>query len=402
LNEIEITSQPKLNYPFADTQAEQEPGVLDFSNSVSNQYTSLKYRKINHLFNFHSWAPAAVDDISHEITPGVSIMSQNKLGTAHLNLGYEWNTSEKTGNFYGRYSYKGWYPVIDLDINTGKNASEFAVIERTKNSFGEIIQQDTILKRFTWLNTNVGADVRIPFNFSRGRFNRFFQPELKYELTWYKHNTSTPDGFFQGNFQSFTYRLYYQQVFRKSEQDVFPNFGFVLDGIYRHTPAGNTNLGTLKLAQTTLYLPGIKPNHGIRIYAGGQDKFSPGGIGFSDAIRYPRGWGKINTNQMLSFASDYKFPVFYPEWSFGGFIYLKRVNASLFADYGHMNGNIYKNGEISGSFETNISSYGIELTGDANFLRFYAPAEIGFRTSYLPETKNFYLEFLFSIDFNSL
>jgi len=329
-------------------------------------------------------------------------MSQNKLGTAHLNLGYEWNSTEKTGNFYGKYSYKGWYPFLEFDFNTGKNASEFAVIEKTKNAFGDIIQQDTVLKRFTWLNTNLGADVSIPLDFSRGKYSRFFQPEVKYDFTWYKHDSSTPDGFFEGSFQSFTYRLYYQQILRRSMQDVYPNFGFVLDGIYRHTPTGNTDLGTLSLAQTTLYFPGILPNHGIKIYAGGQDKNNTGGVGFSDAIRYPRGWGKINTNQMVSFSTDYKFPVFYPEWSIGGLVYLKRVNASIFADYGHLNGNIYRNGEVAGTYKTDISSYGIELTGNANFLRFYAPVEIGFRTSYLPQTENYYFDFLFSINFNSL
>jgi hypothetical protein len=402
INEVEITGKPKQQYPLADKMTAQESGVLDFTASDYQRYQSSKYRKIAHLFNFHSWAPAAVDQISYEITPGLSVMSQNKLGTAHLNFGYEWNTTEKTGNLYGKYSYKGWYPVFDFEINTGKNAAEFAIIEKTKNGFGQIIQQDTVLKRFTWQNTNFGADVRIPLNFSRGKYSRFLQPEVKYELTWYKHNSSTPDGFFEGSFQSFTYRLYFQQLLRRSAQDVYPNFGFVLDGIYKHTPTGNIDIGTLKLAQTTLFIPGIKPNHGIRIYAGGQEKKNTGGVGFSDAIRYPRGWGKINTNQMASMASEYKLPVFYPEWSFGGLVYLKRVNASIFADYAYLKGNIYKNGEVSAKFETNISSYGLELTGDANFLRFYAPVEIGFRSSYLPDTKSIYFDFLFSINFNSL
>jgi hypothetical protein len=149
-------------------------------------------------------------------------------------------------------------------------------------------------------------------------------------------------------------------------------------------------------------LPGVIPNHGIRIYGGVQDKKSKGSINFTDLIRYPRGWGKINTNQMVSFASDYKFPVFYPEWSVGGLLYLQRLSASIFADYAYLTANIYKDGEVSGTFNSDISSYGIELTGDANFLRFYAPVEIGVRASYLPKVKDVYVDFLFSIDFNSL
>jgi hypothetical protein len=402
LKEQDISNLEKSRYVLADELARQEPGVLDFSTSDTIQYESKKYSKVNHLLNFHSWAPAVVDADSYEITPGVSVVSQNKLGTAMLNLGYEWNVTEKTGSFYGKYTYKGWYPVFDFEISSGNSASEYAVIEQTKNSSGQVIKQDTILKRFTWMETDFGADIRIPLNLSRGKFNRFLQPEVKYDFTRYTHNSSTPEKFFEGSFQSFTYRLYFQQLLRKSMQDVYPNFGFVVDGLYRHSPFGETDLGSLALGQSYLYLPGIMPNHGIRIYGGTQDKQSAGTISFSDIIRYPRGWGKINTNCMYSFASDYKFPLFYPEWSLASLVYLQRVNASLFADYAYLNANIYKDGKVVDTFNKNISSFGIELSGNANFLRFYAPVEIGFRASYLPEKQNVYFDFLFSIDFNSL
>jgi hypothetical protein len=191
-------------------------------------------------------------------------------------------------------------------------------------------------------------------------------------------------------------------MLRKSAQDVFPNFGFIGDVAYRHTPTGNTDLGSLTLGQAWMFLPGIMPNHGIRVYLGGQKKVRTGTMGFSDAIKYPRGWGKINTNYMVSFAGDYKFPVFYPEWSFGGLVYIKRFKASLFADFAKLNANLYSNGNVSGTYSTNISSVGLELTGDVNFLRFYAPVEIGFRSSYLPKLNSMNFDFLISIDFNSL
>lgn len=402
LNEQKINNNEKSKYALAEELTKQEPGVINFSSSDIIQYESKKYSKVKHLLNFHSWAPAVVDADSYEITPGVSVVSQNKLGTAMLNLGYKWNVTEKTGSFYGKYTFKGWYPVFDFEISSGKSASQFAQIEQTKNSSGQVVKQDTVLKRFTWMETDFGADVRVPLDFSRGKFNRFLQPEVKYDFTRYSHNKSTPEKFFEGSFQSFTYRVYFQQLLRKSSQDVYPNFGFVFDGLYRHSPFGETDLGSLVLGQSNLFLPGIKQNHGIRLYGGAQNKSYAGSISFSDAIRYPRGWGKINTNYIYSFASDYKLPVFYPEWSLGSLVYLQRVNASLFADYAYLNANIYKDGKVMDTFNKAISSFGIELIGNTNFLRFYAPVEIGFRTSYLPEMQNFYFDFLFSIDFNSL
>lgn len=397
-----IIQVSKGDYHLAEQLAKQEPGVINFEFSDSVKYQSEKYNKTAHLFNLHSWAPVSVDINSYEFAPGVSFMSQNKLGTSETIFGYEWDIAEKTGKVYGKYTYKGWYPIFDFEISTGKRASEYMLVEQTNNNAGELVRQDTLLKRFTWKETRLGIDTRIPFNLSRGKYNRLLQPEIKYDLTFCGHDNSTPEQFFEGNFQSLNYRIYYQQLLKQSSQDVFPNFGFVADASFRHSPVGNIKLGTMFLGQTILFIPGIMANHGIRLYGGYQDKKLEGSHSFSDAIHYPRGWGKINTTEVYSFTSDYKLPLFYPEWSVGGLVYIQRINASLFADYAFLKGNYYKNGYISGTFTSNISSYGVELTGDVNFLRFYAPVNIGTRVSYLPEVNGVYFDLLLSINFNSL
>ncbi len=399
---LPVSRIEKKNYLLASEVAKQESGVINFDSINYPNYPSEKYSKIAHLIHFHSWAPVAVNSDNYTFTPGVSFLSQNKLGTADINLGYKWKSDEKTGVFYGKYTFKGWYPVFDLEATTGKSASHYMQIEQTKNIFGEIVRQDTVLKRFTWNETKASLDVRLPLDLSGGKFTSFFQPEIKYEYTFYGHDLSTPEKFFKGNYQLFSYRLYYQQLLRKSYQDVFPNFGFTGDLIFQHSPTGNVNFGNLLLEQTYLFLPGFMPNHGIRIFTGVQIKQSGPKYSLSDRIRYPRGWGKIDTKEAYSFGIEYKLPLFYPDWNISSLIYLKRVKASLFADYANLSGNLYKNGNVEGTFNTNISSYGIELTGDANLLRFYAPVEIGGRGSYLPETKSVYFEFLFSIDFSSL
>lgn len=400
---LDVLNQNKEdNYPLANALTVLENGIADFGSDDTTKYTSEKYNKFTHLFNFHSWAPVAVDADFQEIKPGVSLMSQNKLGTAFLNMGYEWDLTQKTGGIYGKYTYKGWYPVFDVQIKSGKSSSEYVTVEQTKSPSGEVLKQDTVIKRFTWYNSDFSADINLPLNFSRGKYYRYLQPELRYNYTLYKHDSSTPDKFYEGDYQSLTYRLYFQQNLYKSYQDVYSDFGFAFDFLFRHSPFGKTDLGNLGLAQSWFFVPGIMPNHGIRFYAGIQDKNSPGSVSFADVIKYPRGWGKTNTNNMKSFGVDYKFPVFYPEWNLGGLAYLKRVNASLFADYAYLNANIYSNGNVSGTYNTDISSIGLELTGDAHFLRFYAPVEIGFRSSYLPKMKNVYFDFLLSIDFNSL
>lgn len=393
VNEINhIGNIQKSSYQLADNLAKQESGVLNLSQTDSIKYDSKKYGKAGHLFNFHSWAPVSVDINSYDISPGVSFMSQNKLGTSFTTLGYEWNVAEKTGKVYGKYTFKGWYPIFDVEINSGKRASNYKLIE----------QEDTSLVRFTWKETNIEVDIRIPFNLTRGKYYRLFQPEIKYGYTFYGHDDSTPDSFVNGSSQALNYRLYYQQYLRQSMQDVYPNFGFTIDARYYHSPAGDIELGNMIVGQSYIFLPGAMSNHGIRFYTGFHNKKNINLYSFSDVIRYPRGWHKINSNEMYSFAFDYKLPLFYPEWNAAGVVYIKRVTASLFADYANLQGNYYEHGDPVGTFTSKISSYGIELTGDMNFLRFYAPVEIGFRASYLPEVEDVHFDFLLSIDFNSL
>jgi hypothetical protein len=182
---------------------------------------------------------------------------------------------------------------------------------------------------------------------------------------------------------------------------MYPDFGFVLDGAYRHSVAGSLNSGNMWALQSVIYVPGLLNSHGIKLYGGTQKTSNDGTLGFSDMVRYARNWGKINTTGLSTVGVDYKFPLFYPDWNLSGLLYIRRVKMALFGDFSRLKGNFYHNGEISGTFVKDISSFGTEITSDVNFFRFYAPIDIGLRAAWIPEVKDVYFDFLFSIDFTS-
>lgn len=389
------------SYPLAEVMAGQELGVPDLSTSDTLIYPAKKYSKVSHLLNFHSWAPVFVDPYQYEFKPGVSIMSQNILGTAEMVLGYKWDTSEKTGQFYASYVYKGWYPEFSFQVSSGKRASQYNhITEHIVNN--EVVSRDTVLTRFTWKETQLSGSVLLPLNFSHGKFYRLLQPEIQYEYIFTKEGDSTPSAFSLGDYHSLSYRLYYHQLLRKSYQDVWPNFGFIIDGSYYHSPFGSMSLGSEIGVQGILYLPGLLANHGTKLYLGAQDRKNGDHYSYSDIIRFPRGWARVSTKHLSMFSFDYKLPLLNPDLSFGGLNYIRRINTSLFFDYAYLQRYLYENGKISGTYSQNISSLGIEVIGDTNFLHFYAPVQIGFRASYLPEINDYSFDFLLSIDFNSL
>jgi hypothetical protein len=400
-NTIPLSEVKKGEYPLAEALSEQESGKPDFSGTDTVSWDSKKYSKPAHLFNFHSWAPLFIDAGAYDISPGVSLMSQNKLGTAETVLGYKWDIAEKSGQFYGNYTFQGWYPKFDFELSSGNRRSEYMLIEQTTDKDGNVLSQDTTSQQFTWGELRTGTGISFPFNLSKGKFNRYLQPEIQYNFTSYKRHSSTPERFTDGNFHTLSYRFYYHQLLRKSYHDMYPDFGFVLDGAYRHSVAGTLNPGNVWALQSVIYMPGLLNSHGIKLYGGTQKTSNDGTLGFSDMVRYARNWGKINTTGLSTVGVDYKFPLFYPDWNMWGLLYVRRVKMALFGDFSRLKGNFYHHGEITGTFVKDISSFGTEITSDVNLLRFYAPADIGFRASWIPEMKDVYFDFLFSIDFNS-
>jgi hypothetical protein len=180
-----------------------------------------------------------------------------------------------------------------------------------------------------------------------------------------------------------------------------PKWGQQFDLIYRHTPFNGNDLGTLAGIQTALYFPGLTKNSGIKIDQGYQVKIFISRNSFSNFIRFPRGFQTYQNNKMYSLATDYKFPLFYPDFSFGKLAYIKRVKASVFYDFAWLSVPVEMNGEIiPNDHKLKMQSLGLELTADLHMLRFFAPIEIGTRSIYLPDFNTFKCDLLLSIHFN--
>lgn len=398
----EISSIQLATDSFAENLANQEKGLPDFSNPDSVTYQTRKYSKLGHLFNFHSWAPAYIDVNSYEIRPGFSLFSQNKLGTAETRLGYDYNVSDRTGRYKLGFNYLGWFPEIYTEFSAGNEASTFYQIKNLVNNNHEILKSDTTVERFTWNEISADVNIRLPLNFSKGKYSRVFYPEIKYSFNQVTHQNSTPEDFYSGNYHALTYRIYFYNLLHQSHQNLMPRWGQQFDLIFRHTPFTGNDLGTLAGIQSVLYFPGITRNAGIKIYQGYQEKSFNKSYNFSNFIRSPRGFSGYQNNKMYSLAADYKFPLIYPDFSIGKLAYIKRIKTSFFYDYVWLsvpvvdeNDNVYPNGH-----QFTLNSYGAELTSDLHVLRFFAPVELGCRTVYLPDQNTFRFEVLFSINFN--
>jgi hypothetical protein len=343
-------------------------------------YSSKKYSKALHLFNPHSWAPVSFDINNMTFHPGVMALSQNTLSTMFSGAGCEYDINEQTGKFYTNLSYRGWYPAFTIQFDIGNRAG-YAGYHGNNKTF-----------RFTWQETNLKAYVSIPWNFSHGRYNRFLQPIIGTTLIGVKHNSSTPEQFLAGWIETMDYRLIASQYQRSNPKDVYPHIGQSLNVTYRNTPFGNNDMGSIFGSEMNLYFPGIIRHQGLWVYVGYQRRHDEvlNGYSFSNLIAYPRGYTGAYDQELVSLSLNYKLPVWYPDFSLGSVIYLKRIQINLYYDWA--NG---KNPDYINEYQT----IGAELTADFHLLRFTAPFNMGVRSLYYPATGGWGLEFLYSISY---
>jgi hypothetical protein len=356
--------------------------TVDFTADKINGeiHPSKKYSKAANLFNIHSWAPVSIDASNLTIHPGVMVLSQNVLSTAFTQLGYDYDLNEMTGKFYAGFSYEGWFPVIDFRYEFGKRAG----MKKTSHT-GET-------SRFTWNESNLVFNVSVPLNLSHGRWYRNLSFLAGSTLIDVIHDQSTPENFTSGWITSFNYRIFASNSFRSNYQDMYPKWGQSIELNFRHSPFSENDIGSIGAAEMNLYFPGILKHHGIWIYGGYQQQndMNVYGYSYSGYVIYPRGYENAFNNEVWSVLTNYKFPLFCPDWSIGSLMYIKRFKLNLFFDYaeGFNSGdlNVYK-------------STGAELTADLHLLRFVFPFELGVRAYYLPDSYTLGFNFLWGINF---
>lgn len=404
---VPVQQITKGNYHLAEKLAAQEPGRVNFDSPDSSRYNSVPFKKTGDLFHFHSWAPFSFEMDSWELKPGISFASQNKLGTSVTTMGYKWNNSENGGKYYLRYEYTGFYPVMTLDAERGKRSSYFSQVTTVRDQVGNIVKRDTSVKRFYWNQSDFSLDMRVPMNLTNGKYFRLLQPEIKYNFTKYGHRQSTPERFPNGTLQSLIGRIYYHQIMRKSFRDVQPDWGWIADISFRQSPAGDLELGKMFAARMRCYWPGFALTHGFTTTFGYQER-KQGEYNYSDVIDIPFGWPQSNSNKMAIAAARYSMPLFYPDLNAGKYLYLRRISAAFFYDYARALMRQYENNTYTGTLLFPMTSMGVEITADSNFMRLYAPAKFGLKFAYLPDIKTVYpntsklkLEFIFSVDFTS-
>ena len=266
------------------------------------------YRKVAHLLRFHSWAPLYIDydavsslslsSLYSAAGLGATAFFQNDLATAAGSLAYRAsrNADKAWEHLLDlRFNYTGLYPVFETTLALGSTTpSRYQFTHLTETTGGELAQISAIRRKGP--SVNFSAKVYVPLSFNWGGWNRGLVPQIRYTVG---------NSLFDGSvFQAERYGLFPDKDKSVFLTDIEPGESVLLQnlsasirgyailpkapsGVYPRWGIGAELGGGFRPALTHIYdpaaygylygyVPGLIPEHGLRLTALTQMQWSRG------------------------------------------------------------------------------------------------------------------------------
>lgn len=377
------------SYIIADCLAEQERRCAcpEIDRDTVSFSEAVKYGKLRHLVNVHSWAPVYFNvrnimdmDYDHYYdlaSLGTAAIAQNLLGTFTAGFGYSAHKDPVDRKMWRHsahadFKYTGWAPVIEASLDFNDRAAyDYGLLEVTeeKTAEGEYsrISRQSIRSERPFLNA--WAAISLPLSWSRGGIYSGFTPRISYSVSNDRFSTGTvvwkssPEDFAEtGNFRRLTgltpgrtfpnqyatasMRAYVMQGTAAS--GVYPRLGIGAEvGVVQHfglkaeEPVGKDFYSPTLYCLAYGYLPGILAEQGLKLTARYQKSLSTASLYWSGAVGVtPRGMARSSAGQRIAgmgwsgaVTADYAVPIPLGDLSIGrGVLDFKRLVLTPFFD----------------------------------------------------------------------
>jgi hypothetical protein len=212
----------------------------------------------------------------------------------------------------------------------------------------------------------------VPLNFSKGRTYKFLTIGSNYVLRNEFFKGAAKADFNNINFSYLHHFINWQQTIQSARQHIYPRLGYTL--AVNHRYAIGSYSGYQFIGQGSVYLPGFFSTHNIVLTGAFQQRDTAAAL-FSNAFAGARGYDAYYFSRMWRLSANYHFPVLYPDWGFGGILYLQRIRANAFYDFSR----VYSKDK---TVSRDLRSVGGEIYADTRWWNQYA-LSFGIRFSHL-------------------
>lgn len=345
----------KHSWPIAETLTRDEKQQRQAS-AERREVTlgeSRKYVKAAHLLRFHSWAPlyinqdvianASFENILTSAGLGATAFFQNDLSSSYGMVGYKYDLQSKRHSGHIKYTYAGWYPVIEasLDVND-RAAYGYLVEDKGDNRYA---MKRTLRDNPVFISS---LNTYIPLSWNRSGWSSGFIPRVRASFTNDEFRDRTMSKLF------FSANGYI--VRNGSTSRIYPKFGAGAQMGYAIRPWVMPFMCSSMYANAYIYLPGVWETHGLRLSGLYSRRFDDGVFCEAIANMAPRGFQSTASDAMAAYphqsklSIDYVMPFAAVDWSFMSPIaYIKHFELTLHGDYSNFwnsktRGNLYSVG----------------------------------------------------------
>ncbi|QZT35537.1 hypothetical protein K5X82_09200 [Halosquirtibacter xylanolyticus] len=390
---------------FPITKGKNEHNILPDSIGNKERYPNRSYNGLGRDLSLHTWGYINVNDaysLGIEVSDFLNNLSfktsygrdfslnRNNL---HLNSVYG-ALPVKLGLTYDKYLYDKETSQGDIEIEK-QNITLDQTLNKDQDSY-----MVNLFVPVRWYGSSFQHLAQIGTNFGYNKLNeklditsvRFREP--LFQKTIQKETTNSLE-------------LQLRGMHNMAQMNLIPKWGYHAYLGYTQTNAEITLSTSIKNDydphkvggnQWNIllrgYAPGLFPNHGLEVTFTSMENSSNELRTLSPIYQTPRGYNYYNVsytkdNQVYqiyqtegqSIQCNYRFPICYPDWGFGGIAYLKRVRANIFYDAEKFD---TYNTETKAINKINRSSTGIEISLDTQWIN-TKPVEIGWQCTYAPD-----------------
>lgn len=401
---------------------EPRPFAVDSDTATSSSFKRLGIAATQLRPNIHSWGPVIVDADNQSVTPGVSLASQNVLGTVMMQAGYNFAPDDDVERVFADVTWDWLWPRLKFGGRWGYTDYDYAFSYKQKSISGGSERTYDVTMRTTDRShlTKLTFEASLPLTRNSGAWRRAITPSVSFD--WEKSTglvydvSRTESDVLKPTTSQYQVRSsdvrYFASTFglsshllrRVAVNDVGCRSGVAFSAVYDRA-VRQVDYGSMLSLNLRVYVPGFAAHHQLLLSASAQNKWpgerlvSPNGYAYrrmvSDRVAAPYGLGRVANRQSALLRAAYTLPVCDPDWELGPVAYVKRICFRAVGDLG------------AARCWTGLSSGGTlwrwtvsgEVWAETRLATLPYPVNIGWRGSYLPDTQGLASALLLSVSF---
>ncbi|PHI20514.1 hypothetical protein CEQ90_07110 [Lewinellaceae bacterium SD302] len=257
------------------------------------------------------------------VEPGVAVEATNALNTISMaaDVSYNYNEARTGGGFNLRYG--GFYPVMEL---AGRYRERSVLVGNPD------FLDSLAVNRSDFNELELSAGLEVPLRWLDGNFVIELQPGLALSNLRLRNRSQLDERLPDDNF-SLEGSLLFRLLERRALQQVQPRLGLSLQ-LTANGILGGADQGGRLLVRSSIFLPGLHRNHGLRLDVDVQHEQLLNPYQYSDRMQYVRGFYAPLNDRAVRLGVNYQLPLLYPDFGIAGITYFKRIRLNAFFDTG--------------------------------------------------------------------